>query len=301
MPLFQNSLSDLIVRTLRVPLQSYLGGTATGGASAGATLIDTTGRTEADAYFENTVPCTRVRIVTTTDGAAPIGNERRVLSSTCTTNGTITPVSAFAAIVEAGDTYALLTEYTWAELKDAINMAIDEVADRALIPKMDETTVVLQADVSEYPVPSGFTHIYRLTQAEGTGQFLYPIPPDQYRINLRLTIPYISFYAYPPDASWFGHYCSTLWAANDLVDDRVLRIEGFGRQPKLVADSDLCWLNPNYICFRAAQMLHSARITHAAGDFDAHRVKATECGIEVAKALPQTIVRVPHDCKKVEW
>ncbi len=300
MPLYRNSLSDLIIRTLKVPLQDYKGGTATGGTTL--TLIDTSGRTEPDTYFENTTPNTRIRIVTTTDGQAPIGDERRVSVSACTASGTITVPTAWSssASAQAGDTYALLSEYTWDELREAVNMAIDEIADRAVLPKVDETSLVVQSDVYEYPVPTGFIYIYRATQAEDTGQYLYPIPSEQYRVMRSMGIPSLVFYTHPDDVAE-GHYAGTLWYENNAVADRTLRIEGFARQARLVADNDLCYLNPNFVCYRSAQILHSARITHAAGDFDNHRTKADLCEKEANRILAQTVTRLPPNCKKVEW
>ncbi|MBU2249868.1 MAG: hypothetical protein KKD77_24190, partial [Gammaproteobacteria bacterium] len=222
-------------------------------------------------YFQNTVPISVARIMTTTDGAAPVGEEREFTDWVQTgSTGTITPVWTVAPA--AGDTYVIFKEYSWAETVQAINSAIDIVASRALIEKIDETITVRDATY-EYPVPTGFTHIYRISMANGSGVYQETIPGNQYKIIRGMGIPRIHFYRFPARQAYQDHYYSALWADSDLVEGRYLRIEGLGRQPRLVEDGDICRINPIFISYVAGALLHAPRIRRAGEDPDEHRTQ----------------------------
>lgn len=290
--LYSNSRADLIERMLRLPLQDWKGGTVDSGSTS--TVVDDA-REEPDDYFQNTVPVSRVRIVSTVDNQAPVGEERRI-SDYVHSSGTITISTdkLFTVTPEAGDTYAILSEYEWDELAEAINTVIDDLAERGLIYKVDET-VEIQSDTYEYVIPSGFVAIYRLTQEDDDDDFPDVISPNQYKI-IRGAVPKIHFYRTDSSRISQDHWLGNTWAEDYLDDGKKLRIEGLSKQEKLTSDSDVCYLAPNYIVWKAAAIVLGARVT--ANDYDSYKARQEECERQ-AEAFAKEIVetRLPPDTK----
>ena len=292
--LYENTLTELIIRMLKVPLQDYKGGTADSAGAVGKTTLVDSARDEPDSYFNNTTPQSRIRITSTTDGAAPVGEERKI-TGFANSGGTLT-FAALTAATAAGDKYVILSEYSWAELAEAINMVIDSLAEKALLYKIDET-IELQDDTYEYVIPAGFVTIHRLAQEDDNGDYLDPIPPQHYRI-IAGEMPRIHFYRYPVEMQFADHYYGTLWVESDLVDGRHLRIEGYGRQERLETDNSVCYLNPNYIVYKAAAYVLGARVTSA--DHDAYKVRRDEANAEAEALLKGLLItQALPDSKKV--
>jgi len=262
--------ADLIEMMLRVPLKAWKGGVADSGSTS--TVVDDE-RPEPDDYFQNTTPISVVRIVSTTDGAAPKGEQSRI-TDFVNSSGTMTVSTdkPFTVAPAAGDTYVVLSEYEWGELAAAINLVIDSLPKSALVPKIDET-VTAQADTQEYTLPDGFQVIYRITQENDSGDYINPIPPDQYTI-LDTNPPKLKFYQFPTERDAEGFYYGSLWYNSSLSDDKHFRIEGFSRQERLETDDDICYLNPLYIVFKAAALVLASRVT--AADYDSFKVRAAE-------------------------
>lgn len=295
MALFENNLSDLVVRLLCVPLQAYQGGSCT---TAVSTLsFKDVNQIQEDDYFQNTTPVSRVRIISTTDGATPIGKES-LISDFVNSDGAFVFAPAITT-VEVGDGYIVLSEYRWDELVEAINTAIDiATANRVLIEKIDET-IAVQTDTYEYNIPTGFTHIYRISQENDDGDYPDPIPPSHYKILRGKTIPQIHFYRFPVAQMHSDHWFGGLWADADINDGRHLRIEGFARQSKLLSEQDVCYIDPNFIVYQAASLLHGARIVQPASDYDNNRIKAEYCEAKAREFLSDARIQLPPDCKKV--
>lgn len=295
MPLYEETLDSLIEQVCRVMLRDWKSGTATGGSTT--TFIDTS-RLEKDDYYNSLSPAARVHIRTTTDSAAPMGEEREISDWVQSTHtGTVDP--AFSAAIGAGDTYAILQQYGWDEIREAINTAIKRVQKIALIEKIDEETLTVD-DVNEYPIPDGFVYIYRITQSTNDGDFyVSPVPPDQYKIIRGASTPRIHFYNFPEDAKHSDHYYSNLWINTDFAASRKLRIEGYGKQEKLVNDTDLCYINPNYVCAQAAAFLHSSRIEKPSDEYDWHRVQAEIWQEQADREFTTLQTPLPPDTKRV--
>lgn len=298
MSLFENSLAELVERLLRIPLQDFKGGTCTTAIST--TSFKDSSRKEADDYFQNTTPISWVHITSTTDGAAPVGEEAQI-SDFANTDGTITYSPATTAVA-AGDKYIILAEYRWDELREAINAAIDYATSRGLLIEKSDESLTAQDDTYEYTIPAGFTHIYRIAQMDGSGDYPDVIAPDNYKIIRGTVLPRIHFYRFPVDQLFYGHYAGETWVSSDLSDGKTLRIEGFGRQPKLEDEWDVCYLDPNVIIYQAAALLHGARITQTASDYDAHRVKAEECSNKAREfiAIAKASLQFPPNTKRVK-
>jgi len=296
MALFNNDLSELTKRLLKVGLKSYIGGTLTGSTST--TVFADSARGEEDDYFQNMSPPAYLVFLSTPTNVAPVGESRKI-TDWANTGGAFT-TTAFTAQPAIGSTYVILSEYTWDEIKEALNMAMDiAVGHGARTERIDET-LSIQEDTYEYPVPVGFTEIFRISQANDDGEFGDPIPPDQYRIVRDGDQSKIKFLTYPMIDAPADHYVGSLWAESDLSDGKTLRIEGLSVQPALSHPSDMCYLNPNFVVFEAASLLHGSRIVANEKDFDAHRTQAEWCASQAANFLPQTVMQLPSNTKKVQ-
>jgi hypothetical protein len=295
MALYSNSRAYLIEQMLRLPLQNWKGGVVDSGSTS--TVVDDE-RPEADDFFQETVPVSVVRIVSTTDGQAPKGEQRRATDYTHST-GTITISSdkLFTVAPEAGDTYAILSEYQWDELVAAINSVIDGLPKRALITKLDET-VEMQDDTYEYAIPDGFVAIYCLSQEDDDGDYPKPIPPDQYKI-IKGATPKIHFYRTDATRIAEDHWLGDTWVEHYLDDGKKLRIEGFARQQRLTSDDDICYLNPNYIIWKASSFVLGARVR--GNDYDSYKARCDECEKQAELYVKSLIEeKLPPDTKWVE-
>ena len=290
--LYETTLAQLIERIGRLSVKEWKEGTFSANATATTSMTDTK-RREANDYFQNTSPVSRLYVISTLTGVAPMGEEREFTDWTQTGGiGVLAP--AFTASLPAGGTYCILAEYSWAEIREAINMALDEVARIALVDKVDSSSITLQAGVYEYPVPSGFTRIYRIIMADANENFYNsPIPHDQYRIVRGLDVPAIRFERMPAELQLEGHMYSELWASASLTAGRKLQVEGFQRQPELVNPFDVCYVNPAYVVAQAAAYLHMTRIRRPENEPDAHREqydawqrKADRAKGDIAYAFP---------------
>jgi hypothetical protein len=239
------TLDELVERVFRTCLGSWWEGTATSGSTS--TVLDTNERGEPDDYFQNLDAYIKIR--TTTDDAAPRGNERRV-TDFANSSSTISSAPNFSAAVAAGDTYALYAGFKWDDVVGAINLAIDRYSRFVMLDKID-TSIQLKASVYEYALPQGFLYIYRAGMTDANGYYPDVLLPDQYKI-IRGT----------PRS--FIHFNVEL----GLVDNRLVRLEGFTKQAKLVKDTDTCYLNPDLIVFQAAAYLHARKIMRADVDPD---------------------------------
>jgi hypothetical protein len=294
MPLYANSRADLIKFMLKVPLRNYVGGVVDSGTTT--TVVDNS-LEQPDDYFQNTTPVSRVRILSTTDGQAPKGEERRITDYAHST-GTITVSTdkPFSAAPGAGDTFIVLDEYDWEELAAAINLVIAGLTEKCLIYKVDET-LETQSDTYELALPSGFVTVHRVSMANSDGDFLEPIPPDQYRIHKENPAK-IKFLTMPTDQQHVDHYYGDSWFNSGLEADRVLRIEGYTKQGELETDDAICYLNPNYIVYKAAALVLGSRIT--AQDFDAYQARRDECEKQAeAFAKELVVTQFPPDTKWV--
>jgi len=268
----ETNRASLIEMMLRVPLRGLVdSGTVDGTSSTSTVVCDTLERP--DDFYQNMTPVAKVRIVSTTDGAAPKSEERRI-SDFVNSTGTITISTdkLFSAAPAVGDTFVILSEYEWSELAAALNLVIDSLPESALVPKIDGT-MTAQADTQEYTLPDGFRVIYRITQENDSGDYVTPIPPDQYTI-LDTNPPKLKLYQFPTELDAEGFYYGSLWYNSRLSDGKHFRIEGFTKQERLETDDDICYLNPLYIVFKAAALVLASRVT--AADYDSYKTRAQE-------------------------
>ena len=296
---YNNTLAELIEMTARL-YGDWKSGTVDSGSTS--TVVDDE-REEPDDYFQNTTPVSKVRIVSTTDGAAPQGETRAISDFTLSTGTiTISTDKLFSVAPGAGDTYAVMSDLSWDECKWAVNGAIQMVAKDALEWLVDETTITLQNDTYatyEYALPSSFVWLFRVGQANDDGNFIYSIPPDQYRI-VKGSIPLLHLSRFPVTQMFPGIWAGDLWVAGSLSDGKKLRLEGLGMPSKLANDADTSSVSPTFIMFQAAALLHRKRIADPRYDSDYHKARADDCdklaNIERARIeSPQ----LPPNAKKV--
>jgi hypothetical protein len=268
MPLYETTMESLIERLCRTVLNDWKTGTATGGSTT--TVVDAVRRDEPDDYFQNTIPVSYAYIRTTTDNLAPKGEERKA-SDFANTGGSLTVTPAFSVTTGAGDTYAIIHLKRWDELKEYLNSAIDLVKSEVLLPKIDETSITIQPDTYEYPLPSGFTHIYRVTQADANGDFYdAPIDPTHYTIVRAATTPMLHFKKAPAELALADHFYGMLWYDAESTDDRKLRVEGMGLQSRLVGDQDICYINPSFVVAQAGAFVHASLSRRSDNEPDDH-------------------------------
>jgi hypothetical protein len=274
MPIFHNTLNDLIKLTMTVPMKkdNFWHGVLTGGSTA--SFVDSS-RWEADDFFQNLTPMPIVRICTTTDGLAPQGEERTITDWT-QSSGTGVPHLNFTIAPAAGDTYAIMSEYSWAEVTGAINSAIDAAA-RSLLYFTTDETVTFISDVYEYPIPTGILYIFEISQGSDEGKFTTPLNFDTWRI-IHKDIPLVQF-----DAT---------------ADGMPMRIEGLKRQERLVSATDVCYIDPNYVAWQAAAYMHASRVRRANNDPDAHQVQYTICQAQADRFKTQAKIQLPLGSKR---
>lgn len=293
---FSNTRDALIERILKTIMEPWSWYEGEADASAVGTLVDAT-RYERDDFFQNKDAWAYIR--TTTDGLAPIG-ETREISDWVQGGGTATVVPNWTAAPGVGDTYAIIVEYMWSEVVGAINAAIDDARDEGIYLEKIDHSVELAADVYEYTIPAGFTHIYRVTMPNSSGQHLDPINPMHWSIVRGTDTPRLKLHVFPDSGKHDGHYYGGLWADTGIVAGRTLRIEGLQTQAQLDNDTDICKISPDYVCHKAAYYLHSRRIKRAETDPDEHATQAARCLSRATAALRNSRTQMPASSRRVE-
>lgn len=264
MAIYSKTLDELVEMTCRL-VNDWVEGTATGGS---ATTVADTSRLEEDDYFNSKGGYVYFRTGT-------YAGSWRKITAFVQSGGVNTFAPAVGGDIVAGDNYAILAEFSWADVVSKINLAIDMVAEEALVWAIDETSITLVDDQFEYSLPTTFMFIHRLTMADSNGNFYgSPIPPDHYKIIHGAGTPKIHFYEFPKDAQYDGHWYGALWAGSDFTAGRALRIEGLGAPAILPTDTSTCAISPAYVTFQAAALLHASRIRRPDNEPDDHRVQA---------------------------
>jgi hypothetical protein len=258
---------DLIQRLCRTVLNDWKSGAVTTGTTT--LLYDTVRRDEPDDYFQCTSPVSYAYILTTTDNNAPRGEDRKA-SDFANTGSILTVTPAFSATLNTGDTYTIIHLKRWADLKEYINMALDLIKSEVLIHTVDENSITIQSNVNEYPIPANFTHIYKVTQEDSNGNFYgAPIPSSHYSI-IKSSIPLLHFNQAPESLAVAEHYYGNLWFDASSISDRHLRLEGLMAQPKLESDTDICYINPDWVVAQAGAFIHASLARRSDNEPDDH-------------------------------
>jgi len=235
MSLYSNSLS-VIRHYLATAVGDNIFGQA-GTTGADTTHINAPFLYQADDYYNNHKYNVYVYAGTN------IGVEKRVTDWVLSTY-LLTVHSAYAAACDATSCIELHRIFTEDEYRKAINLAIESLATKYLIDKIDVTTTLV-ADTYEYTLPTDVYFIHRITtEAEVDGGKFYEANVIDYRDwslisprKLKLNKTYYS-----------------------ITAGKDLRIEGHGRQDSLSSDASICYLPPDWIVAKAITFLSSSKI-----------------------------------------
>jgi len=167
-----------------------------------------------------------------------------------------------AASLTADDSVEMHRTFTVNEYNDYINLAIDMVAKEALLNKVDES-VTLATDTYQYTLSTQFLYVHGIEMESSTSGVYNtekPINPKYWRILRASTVEL--------------EFVKELWAP---IADRVLRITGLASPSKLDTDSEECPVNPAFITYQAAALLHQSRIRGSDVDSEYHRGQMILC------------------------
>ena len=237
MALYSSALS-----TIRQYLSAAVGDlieSTAGGTPTSTTYVDTKLR-QADDYYNNH------KYKGYCYYGTAIGQEREVKDWTLTSPAnTLTLDPAFSPAIAVGDKFELHRIFTEDELRKAINLAIESLADgKYLIDKIDASTVLV-ADTYEYTLPTDMSYVHKITTEETAGGDKFPAwaeidPRNWMLISPRKVKLHESYYS--------------VSAGKDL------RIEGQGRQATLTTDTGVCYLPPHLIIAEAILRLPQSKI-----------------------------------------
>ncbi|XUX01205.1 MAG: hypothetical protein TUN42_04245 [Dehalogenimonas sp.] len=294
MAIYSYTLDQLVERICRLYLHDFREGMTTGSGS-NATLVDIN-RTERDDFFNN-LPGSQVYIRSGT-----YAGSLRTITDWANSSGTLTFAPVVGGTIATSVSYSIHCSYPRDDVVEAINQAIDVVAEEALVwLSPNESTITLVADTYEYALPTNFLVITRVTMADADGYFYdAEIPASQYRI-IRSGAPKLHLLkeiTSSPDTGWFHQFYQN--GNFDVTAGRKLRIEGLGSQATLTSDSDTCSIAPSFICAQAAALLHASRIARAENDPEMHQVQfQTMQAIADRERTKVVGAKVPRDAKRV--
>lgn len=356
MAIYSYTLDELVERCCKLLLHDWTGGTTTEEGST--STIKDLARQEATDHWNSKGAYIYIR---DGDEATHWAKVTDFAVSDDPAYGTITFAPLADAAVASGVAYSLHTEFPRDEVVDAINLAIDRVAEEALFWIIDETSIELVANQYEYDLPTNLMFLCRVTMADalatgwvedtkyslgdiikpttyagywytcttkgtsnssepswgttiggttedndvvwtcrkGSDFYGAPIPPDQYKIIYGAT-PKIHFIQTPGDTRFEGHEVGRLWAESHLTAGYDLRIEGLGAPATLDNDSSVCPIDPNYVIYQAAAMLHASRTRGTENDPDDNYKQMSVCQAQANEARARVVkVQLPPNSKRV--
>lgn len=229
---------------LSILMNDYLVGTVTSPGS-GTIVVATTYWEKADDYFNDFVELFDY----SGTGVGKSGKPTDWVNSTHTL--TFKP----AATLTANDLVEMHRTYTVDELNKAINHGIDQVANDALVDRVDETISLITGTI-QYNIPTAFLYIDNIWVSDSSGNYVDPDPIDfKYWKPVKKSTIVIEFVE-----KWYAP-----------VTGRTLRIVGMASPSILETDTEACPVDPEYIIQAAAAFLHQSRIRGPDKDSEFHR------------------------------
>jgi hypothetical protein len=159
------------------------------------------------------------------------------------------------ATLTAGDLVELHERFSVDTYNQFINMAIELVSKEALLNKVD-TSITLVAGTYSYSLPTQFLYVHRVEMESATADVYdteKPIDPKYWRV-IKGTTTTIEF-------------VKNLWTPTDA---RKIRITGLASPSILDTDTEECPLNPVYVVYQAAALLHQSLIRSSELDPEYH-------------------------------
>lgn len=168
-----------------------------------------------------------------------------------------------AATLTAGDLVEMHERFTVGTYNDFINLAIEMVAKDALVDAVDET-IELDTDVYQYTLPTSFLYIHKIELEDDDADYNTekPIDPRYWRVVKKSTLKL--------------EFVKDLWIP-DYYDGHNIRITGLASPSKLDTDTEQCPINPIFISYQAAALLHQSRIRGSDVDSEYHSGQMTLC------------------------
>ena len=238
MALYSNSL-QVIRHYLSAAMGDLISGTAGSGTST--TLVSTLLR-KADDYYNN--HHYRCYIYAGTN----IGEEREVSDWTLTSPAnTLTLAPAYTAAIDNTSKYELHHIFNEDEYRKAINMGIESMAGKYLANLVDDTTITLVADTYEYALPTNFLYLHRVTTEK-------EVAGDEFDASDEVDVRDWSIIkAYPPMLKLHEDRYS-------ITAGKDLRLEGYGTQAIVSADTDTIYLPPKWLVAEAILSLPHSKV-----------------------------------------
>ena len=178
-------------------------------------------------------------------GGTNIGVEREISDWVLSTH-TLTFDPAFSSAIDNTSKYELHHIFTEDEYRKAINLAIEALAGKYLVDIKDET-IALVASTYEYALPTSFLYLHRvITEKTADGGIFDAsdeIDPRDWDI----------IKSYPPKLKLHEDYYS-------IVAGKDLRLEGQGTQPIVDDDTDIIYLPPDWVVWKAITFLPQNKI-----------------------------------------
>lgn len=185
--------------------------------------------------------------------AANIGKVARVATTTDSTS-TLTFAPAVASATASGDAVDCFNRrglgFRPADYTFAINQAINDAFPLGVIDLRVEWGA-FDADAPEIDVPASLYEVYDVEWADAAGNW-HRIPKSQRA----------SEYGWTVDAA--SGQLRLLGNPGLQADGLTIRLSGYGRQQELSAESDLCFLNAEYVVARACYHLCAGAVTRDA-------------------------------------
>lgn len=239
-----NNTRIVLRRKLSRLLHDYLSGIVTS-PSSGTFVIATTQWEKPDDHFNDYIEM----FCYSGTGVGTSGNPTDWVNSTHTL--TFKP----AATLTTNDLVEMHRTYSVDELNEAINHAIDQVANDALLDRVDETISLVTGTI-QYNIPTNFLYIDNIWASDSSGNYVDPDPIDfKYWKPVKKSTIVIEFVE-----KWYAP-----------VTGRTLRIVGMASPSILDTDTEECPVDPEYIVQAAAAFLHQSRIRGPDKDSEWHR------------------------------
>lgn len=162
----------------------------------------------------------------------------------------------------AGDLVEMHRRFSVETYNDFINLAIEMIAEEALLNKVDES-VQLGADTYQYTLSTQFLYVHKIlmeSATTGVWDTEKPIDPRYWRVVKKDTIKL--------------EFVRNLWSP---TAGRYLRITGLSAPSMLDTDTELCPVNPSFIANQAAALLHQSRIRGSGVDTEWHSEQMKLC------------------------
>lgn len=189
-----------------------------------------------------------------------------------------------AATLTANDSVEMHERFTVNTYNAFMNLAIDMVAKEAMVDAVDET-IELVTDTYQYDLPTSFLYIHKIEMQDSDGDYNIekPIDPKYWRVIKTSTLTL--------------EFVKNIWTP---TNGRTIRITGLASPSKLDTDTEACPLNPAFVTYQAAALLHQSRIRGNDVDSEMHSTQMKLCQAMASEVRPTMRVSIGGGIPVVE-